>query len=58
MAIFLGFNKSNERDSLDNDNYLSKSGGTMSGDINLNKNDITNILDNLPTDSNVVSIIM
>ena len=55
MAIFLGFNKFNERDSLDNDNYLSKSGRTMSGDINLNKNDITNILDTPPTDSSTVS---
>ena len=54
MAIFLGFNKSNERDSLDNDNYLSKY-GTMSGDINLNKNDITNILNTPPTDSSVVN---
>ena len=45
--MFLGFDKFSERDSLDNDNYLSKSGGAMSGDINLNKNDITNILDTL-----------
>ena len=27
----------------------------MSGDINLNKNDVANILDTLPTDSSVVS---
>ena len=35
MAIFLGFKKPNDIRYSDKDNYLPKSGGTMSGDIDL-----------------------
>ena len=49
MAIFLGFKKQN-----DIGNYLPKSSGTMSGDIDLDGNDITGIANIPSTNSSII----
>ena len=51
MSFFLGYD---EGDNSDNE-HLSKSGGTMSGDIDLDGNDIIGISSIPPTDSSVTS---
>ena len=55
MAIFLGFKKPDDRRYLDKDNYLPKSGGTMTGNINLSGNDITGLPNVPPTNSSAIS---
>ena len=55
MTILLGFKKPDDRRYSNKNSYFPKSGGTMSGDINLDGNDITGIA-NIPlTNTSVVS---
>ena len=50
MSLFLGYDSDS-----DSDDYLAKTGGTMTGDIDLDGNDITGISSVPSTDSSVVS---
>ena len=52
MSFFLGYDSDEDNN---NNEYLAKTGGTMSGDINLDGNDITGISSIPPTDTCVVS---
>ena len=52
MSYFLGYDS--DEDNSDNE-HSAKTGGTMSGDINLDGNDITGISSIPPTDTSVVS---
>ena len=54
MATFLGYFTPNSKGNADDrDTYFSKSGGTMSGDIDLDGNGIMGISDTPATNSSI-----